>query len=149
MPGKARVHELAKELGRPSKQVMAKLAELGEFAKSASSTVEAPAVQKIRSYFAGQPKTSSPPNRPTALQPKSAAPTFQAHPRAGVPRRPRRDWYRGQELGDLTTRILEGVVIPRRPPFSSKPGGSSRYFVDEVAEAQALSAEWTEVCLKE
>jgi translation initiation factor IF-2 len=40
--GKARVHELAKELGVESKVVMAKLKELGEFVKSASSTVETP-----------------------------------------------------------------------------------------------------------
>ena len=40
--GKARVHELAKELGVTSKDVLAKLNELGEFVKSASSTVEAP-----------------------------------------------------------------------------------------------------------
>ena len=42
MAGKARVHELAKELGVESKTVLAKLKELGEFVKSASSTVEAP-----------------------------------------------------------------------------------------------------------
>ena len=41
MAGKARVHELAKELGVTSKEVLAKLSELGEFVKSASSTVEA------------------------------------------------------------------------------------------------------------
>ena len=33
MAGKARVHELAKELGVPSKEVLAKLSELGEFVK--------------------------------------------------------------------------------------------------------------------
>ncbi|WP_171058338.1 translation initiation factor IF-2 N-terminal domain-containing protein, partial [Modestobacter altitudinis] len=38
MPGKARVHELAKELGIDSKTVLAKLKEQGEFVKSASST---------------------------------------------------------------------------------------------------------------
>ena len=39
MAGKARVHELAKELGVTSKEVLAKLKEQGEFVKSASSTV--------------------------------------------------------------------------------------------------------------
>ncbi|REZ34545.1 hypothetical protein DSL40_11135, partial [Mycobacterium tuberculosis] len=39
--GKARVHELAKELGVTSKEVLARLSEQGEFVKSASSTVEA------------------------------------------------------------------------------------------------------------
>jgi translation initiation factor IF-2 len=42
--GKARVHELAKEFGLESKVVLAKLNEIGEFVKSASSTVEPPVV---------------------------------------------------------------------------------------------------------
>ena len=45
---KVRVHELAKELGVSSKDVLAKLAELGEFVKSASSTVEAPVIRKLK-----------------------------------------------------------------------------------------------------
>ncbi|MDQ3432075.1 MAG: translation initiation factor IF-2 N-terminal domain-containing protein, partial [Actinomycetota bacterium] len=45
---KVRVYELAKELGVESKVVMAKLQELGEFVRSASSTVEAPVVRKLR-----------------------------------------------------------------------------------------------------
>src|SRR4051794_9991678 len=46
--GKARVHELAKELGVDSKTVLAKLQELGEYVKSASSTVEAPVARRLR-----------------------------------------------------------------------------------------------------
>ena len=38
---KARVYELAKELGVDSKTVLEKLKDMGEFVKSASSTVEA------------------------------------------------------------------------------------------------------------
>jgi translation initiation factor IF-2 len=45
---KVRVYELAKELGVESKAVMAKLNELGEFVRSASSTVEPPVVRKLR-----------------------------------------------------------------------------------------------------
>jgi translation initiation factor IF-2 len=48
VPGKARVHELAKELGVTSKVLLAKLNELGEYVKSPSSTVEAPVVRKLR-----------------------------------------------------------------------------------------------------
>ncbi|WP_207386554.1 translation initiation factor IF-2 N-terminal domain-containing protein, partial [Protofrankia symbiont of Coriaria ruscifolia] len=51
MAGKARVHELAKELGVDSKTVLAKLKDLGEFVKSASSTVEAPVVRKLKESF--------------------------------------------------------------------------------------------------
>ena len=46
--GKARVHELAKELGVTSKQVLTQLESLGEFVKSASSTVDAPVARKLR-----------------------------------------------------------------------------------------------------
>src|SRR5438270_13892621 len=49
--GKARVHELAKELGVTSKELLAKLGELGEFVKSASSTVEAPVARRLREAF--------------------------------------------------------------------------------------------------
>jgi len=49
--GKARVHELAKELGKSSKEIISKLNEFGEFVKSASSTIEAPVVRKLRDAF--------------------------------------------------------------------------------------------------
>nr|WP_275889236.1 translation initiation factor IF-2 [Nakamurella flavida] len=49
--GKARVHELAKELGKTSKEIMAKLTDLGEFVKSPSSTIEAPVVRKLRDAY--------------------------------------------------------------------------------------------------
>ncbi|MFM7148131.1 MAG: translation initiation factor IF-2 N-terminal domain-containing protein, partial [Actinomycetales bacterium] len=45
---KVRVHELAKELGVDSKTVLAKLADLGEYVKSASSTIEAPVARRLR-----------------------------------------------------------------------------------------------------
>src|SRR5690606_19399024 len=46
--GKPRVHELAKELGVESKTVLAKLQEMGEYVKSASSTIEAPVARRLR-----------------------------------------------------------------------------------------------------
>jgi translation initiation factor IF-2 len=49
--GKARVHELAKELGVTSKELLSKLGELGEFVKSASSTVEAPVARRLREAY--------------------------------------------------------------------------------------------------
>ncbi|GAA2523105.1 translation initiation factor IF-2 [Rarobacter incanus] len=48
---KVRVYELAKELGKSSKEVMAKLTELGEFVRSASSTIEPPVVRKLKDAF--------------------------------------------------------------------------------------------------
>ena len=45
---KVRVHELAKELGVSSKTLLAHLKEMGEFVKSASSTIEAPVVRRVQ-----------------------------------------------------------------------------------------------------
>ena len=44
---KVRVHELAKELGVSSKSLLAHLGDMGEFVKSASSTIEAPVVRPL------------------------------------------------------------------------------------------------------
>ena len=49
---KPRVHELAKELGTTSKNVLEKLQDMGEFVRSASSTLEAPVVRRVREAFA-------------------------------------------------------------------------------------------------
>ena len=54
MPGKARVHELAKELGLESKALLSWLKENGEFVKSASSTIEPPVARKVREAFPAQ-----------------------------------------------------------------------------------------------
>ncbi len=51
---KARVYDLAKELGVDSKTVLEKLKEMGEFVKSASSTVEPPVARRLRAAFPKQ-----------------------------------------------------------------------------------------------
>ncbi|KIH98289.1 translation initiation factor IF-2 [Streptomonospora alba] len=48
---KVRVYELAKEFGVESKAVLAKLNEMGEFVRSASSTIEAPVVRRLKEAF--------------------------------------------------------------------------------------------------
>jgi translation initiation factor IF-2 len=80
--GKARVHELAKELGVTSKDVLAKLNELGEFVKSASSTVEPPVARRLREAFPpAQPKKPGAAKKAPA---KDAAPAAAKAP-APVP----------------------------------------------------------------
>ncbi|MCW2726594.1 MAG: translation initiation factor, partial [Frankiales bacterium] len=83
MPGKARVHELAKELGLESKNVLSWLKENGEFVKSASSTIEAPVARKLREAFpaAAQAAPAASP-APAKAAPKPPAPSA---PSAGVP----------------------------------------------------------------
>ena len=96
---KVRVHELAKELGITSKDAVAKLQELGEFVRSASSTIEAPVVKKLRGAFpasdnkaAASPAADSKPaapspaggSKPAAPKPGSAKPA----PAAPAPAQP-------------------------------------------------------------
>ena len=54
MSGKLRVHELAKQLGVTSKELLATLKEQGEFVKTASSTIEPPVVKKMKAHYAKQ-----------------------------------------------------------------------------------------------
>jgi len=51
---KVRVYELAKEFGVESKAVMDQLKEMGEFVRSASSTIEAPTVRRLKEAFAAK-----------------------------------------------------------------------------------------------
>ncbi|QDG66412.1 translation initiation factor IF-2 [Pseudarthrobacter sp. NIBRBAC000502772] len=97
---KVRVHELAKELGITSKDAVTKLQELGEFVRSASSTIEAPVVRKLRNAYpdaaaktaapAAAPKAPAPSadTRPAAPAPGPAAPSAPAAPAAAAPAAP-------------------------------------------------------------
>ncbi|WP_326965022.1 translation initiation factor IF-2 [Arthrobacter sp. PL16] len=90
---KVRVHELAKELGITSKDAVAKLQELGEFVRSASSTIEAPVVKKLRGAFPGagatKPAADPAPSRPSAPSPSGPKPgVAQAAPEAPAPEAP-------------------------------------------------------------
>src|SRR5215467_5868600 len=68
---KVRVYELAKEFGVESKAVMAELEKMGEFVRSASSTIEAPVVRRLKEAFAGD---SAKPGRQGAQRPEQARP---------------------------------------------------------------------------
>ena len=97
---KLRVHELAKELGITSKELMGHLKEAGEFVKSSSSSLEPPVVRQMRENFAATPKTKKADAKPAAKAPKpsaakpaakkAAAPADAAPkaaaPKAGVPK---------------------------------------------------------------
>ncbi|MFD5425752.1 translation initiation factor IF-2 [Streptomyces sp. NPDC127084] len=81
---KVRVYELAKEFGVESKVVMAKLQELGEFVRSASSTIEAPVVRKLTDAFQ-QGSGASPAKRAAGkpAAPRKATPAKPAEAVAG------------------------------------------------------------------
>ncbi|MEU9083643.1 translation initiation factor IF-2 [Streptomyces sp. NPDC048357] len=88
---KVRVYELAKEFGVESKVVMAKLQELGEFVRSASSTIEAPVVRKLTDALQGPGgnagKSTAKPGAPRKAAPaKPGAPTPGAVARPAAPK---------------------------------------------------------------
>ena len=78
---KVRVHELAKQLGMESKEVLAKLQEMGEFVRSASSTVEAPVVRKlIALYPDAKPVEEKKPVKKAAAKKTSAKKSAEVDP---------------------------------------------------------------------
>ena len=79
---KPRVHEIAKELGIPSKEAVAKLQELGEFVKGASSTLEPPVVKKLRAAFPNAGASAEAP----AAEKKAATPASAPKPGASAPK---------------------------------------------------------------
>ena len=70
---KLRVHELAKELGITSKELMGHLKEAGEFVKSSSSSLEPPVVRQMREKFAAALKTKKADAKPAPKAPKPGA----------------------------------------------------------------------------
>ena len=75
---KPRVYEIAKDLGLDSKTVLEKLKDMGEFVKSASSTVEPPVERKLKAALA--PKGDGAAKGKGKEQPKAAAPTATPKP---------------------------------------------------------------------
>ena len=93
---KPRVHEIAKELGVSSKDLIAKLTEIGEYVKGPSSTLEAPVVRKAKEAFpapvekpaeAPAPAVKKP-SAPKPAAPKPAAPEAPAAQEAPAPAAP-------------------------------------------------------------
>ncbi|MBZ2025857.1 translation initiation factor IF-2 [Streptococcus sanguinis] len=66
---KVRLYEIAKELGKESKEVVARAKELGLDVKSHSSSVEADAGERIKSSFKKAAAPQAPAEKPVAAQP--------------------------------------------------------------------------------
>ena len=87
---KARVYELAKELGVDSKTVLSKLEAMGEFVKSASSTVEPPVARKLRNAFASSGQgNASDFKKPGHTAKKPAEPASHSMPKPAAPSAPK------------------------------------------------------------
>jgi len=85
---KVRVHELAKELGVESKVVLAKLKEMGEFVKSASSTVEPPVVKRFTDQFGDELRAAADKGAAKKAPAKKAAAPKAAEPAPETPAAP-------------------------------------------------------------
>ena len=87
---KARVYELAKELGVDSKTVLSKLEAMGEFVKSASSTVEPPVARKLRNAFASSGQgNASDSKKPGHAAKKPVEPASHSMPKPAAPSAPK------------------------------------------------------------
>lgn len=91
-----RVHEFAKEVGVPSKEVIAKLKDMGEFVKSSSSTLNPMVLKKLRAEFpaaaakpaakaapakAATESAAKPAPKPAAAKPAAAKPAAKPAPK--------------------------------------------------------------------
>ncbi|HET9126904.1 MAG TPA: translation initiation factor IF-2 [Propionibacteriaceae bacterium] len=89
---KVRVYELAKELGLESKDLLKTLGDMGEFVRSASSTIEAPVVRRLRerAKSSDAPAAAAAAPAPTQKAPVSAPAQRAATPapRAAAPAAP-------------------------------------------------------------
>ncbi|WP_293768303.1 translation initiation factor IF-2 [uncultured Corynebacterium sp.] len=94
MAGKLRVHELAKQLGVTSKELLATLKDQGEFVKTASSTIEPPVVKKMRAFYEAQgggsaEKAEKPADKPAGKPAAKPAASNAAKPGAPKPGAPK------------------------------------------------------------
>src|SRR5215472_3956082 len=119
---KVRVYELAKEFGVESKAVMAELEKMGEFVRSASSTIEAPVVRRLKESFAGDSAKParqgqrSPDARPTS----PAARRDQGVSGAGDGRRGERGPAQAPSAGG------DGIAAAAQAPPAAAPTAGDR-----------------------
>ncbi|MBU3066339.1 translation initiation factor IF-2 [Nocardia sp. NEAU-G5] len=122
MAGKARVHELAKELGVTSKELLATLKEQGEFVKSASSTVEAPVARRLRESLGAKPAngtaksagkpSAGPSGRPAPKPTSGATPGPRPGPRTPAP----------APAPAPSPSVAPAAKAPAPAPSSARPG---------------------------
>ena len=121
---KVRVYELAKELGVESKVVMTKLQELGEFVRSASSTVEPPVVRKLREQLNSGNGAGNGAARPARPAPAPQAPAARPAPASEAPARPSSPT---QPAAPQAPVVAPAAQAPAAPPASPvAPAASTR-----------------------
>ena len=133
---KVRVYELAKELGLESKELLQTLNNLGEFVRSASSTIEAPVVRRLKEKAAAAgaaPAPAAPVRRaPTPSAPAVAAPvvTTPTAPVVAAPAAP------VVQAAVAPAPVAPAPTAPAAPVPAPAPGPAAA----RQAEAPAASA---------
>ncbi|GAB3822440.1 hypothetical protein GCM10028820_33030 [Tessaracoccus terricola] len=149
---KPRVHEIAKEIGITSKELLNKLNEMGEYVRGPSSTLEAPVVRRLRESLSGPseeakseaPKKAAPAGKPAAE--KKAEPAKPAGPRAtpGAPVR--------SDEGEVTSAAPKPAAGPKpgarpgpkaptpAPKPAAKPAEAERPSADRPAPSSSAPA---------
>ncbi|MGC5168446.1 translation initiation factor IF-2 [Luteimicrobium sp. DT211] len=146
---KVRVYELAKELGIESKTIMTKLTELGEFVRSASSTIEPPVVRKLRDAFpAGAAAGSKPAAKPAAAKPaapRPAAPQAPVAEEAPAPERPASSGSAPRQSAPTpgpkpaaAPKPAAGNESPAPRPGAPRPGSAPRPGNNPFASSQGM-----------
>ncbi|MFE3762044.1 translation initiation factor IF-2 [Streptomyces sp. NPDC059104] len=147
---KVRVYELAKEFGVESKVVMAKLQELGEFVRSASSTIEAPVVRKLTDALQGPGgnagKSAAKPGAPRKAAPaKPAAPSpaaaaRPAAPKPGAPVAPKPPVAEAPAVSAPVTPAAPGPRPRPKAPAAPKPAPAAPVATEFSAPPAAPAA---------
>lgn len=124
MAAKARVHEIAAELGIDSKRTLEKLKEIGEFVKGPSSTVEPPVVRKLKAAFAEEgvvpvPIEEKPEPKPAAKP--APAPAPEATPENPAPEAPA-PAAESPSTPPAAKPASSGIPRPGNNPFASAQG---------------------------
>ena len=113
-----RVHEFAKEVGVPSKEVIAKLKEMGEFVKSSSSALNPMVLKKLRAAYPA--KQSAPAAEAKAAKP---APKPAAKPAAAKPAAPKPAAAQSAPKPAAKPGAKPAAPKPAAKSAAPKPGG--------------------------
>jgi hypothetical protein len=143
--GKVRVHELAKEFGVTTREVLVACSNYGEFVKSSSSTLTAPLVRRLRADLGG--RTNSINARDYGVSADIARPAtvddgdFRAA-YENARRQSRSPSFGTHKSGAIESAIYRYVIGPRR----TRRGG---YTPEARDRAQRLTKQWAATWLSD
>lgn len=145
---------LAKELGVTSKEVLMKLSEWGHFVKSASSTLEAPLVRRLREEFRSGTTAlidaqdyghAADIRRPIASDDGGFGAALrkaqrQSNSGSATGRRLRRQ--RDEPLAPIVKAVLDFVIVAQRPAHAVRTDGSDTR--QEIDRAKPIAMQWAQ-----